>query len=99
MQTDPNWSNFFYDPQLHKVSPWELPGRGVSAIGGLSPLHQAKPLRCCPFPGGSSGLRGDSGIRPILHRPLHSGWPALGPGVSLGTLGVGNDGAAVPHPQ
>lgn len=21
MQTDPNWSNFFYDPQLHKVSP------------------------------------------------------------------------------
>lgn len=21
MQTDPNWSNFFYDPQQHKVSP------------------------------------------------------------------------------
>lgn len=20
MQTDPNWSNFFYDPQQHKVS-------------------------------------------------------------------------------
>lgn len=42
MQTDPNWSNFFYDPQLHKVSPWvegtpkgvgELLDLGVSAPG------------------------------------------------------------------
>lgn len=26
MQTDPNWSNFFYDPQQHKVSPGHFPG-------------------------------------------------------------------------
>lgn len=37
MQTDPNWSNFFYDPQLHKVNPWELYWRGVCTIGGLGP--------------------------------------------------------------
>ena len=33
MQTDPNWSNFFYDPQQHKVSPPELRWGG-----GLGPL-------------------------------------------------------------
>lgn len=31
MQTDPNWSNFFYDPEQHKVSPaW-----GQGRAGGL----------------------------------------------------------------
>lgn len=28
MQTDPNWSNFFYDPQQHKVSSWVWPSQG-----------------------------------------------------------------------
>lgn len=32
MQTDPNWSNFFYDPQQHKVSPC------VGALGRGSQL-------------------------------------------------------------
>lgn len=38
MQTDPNWSNFFYDPQQHKVSPPELRGGRGRAL-----LHQDKP--------------------------------------------------------
>lgn len=63
MQTDPNWSNFFYDPQLHKVSPWERHWRGVSAFGGLGPLlFQGEPLQYCSFPGGSSGFWCNSGI-------------------------------------
>lgn len=32
MQTDPNWSNFFYDPEQHKVSP------GGGRAGGQRPL-------------------------------------------------------------
>lgn len=48
MQTDPNWSNFFYDPELHKVSTrWgshrdpELHWTRAPRSGGLSP-----PLPC-----------------------------------------------------
>lgn len=33
MQTDPNWSNFFYDPQLHKVSPRTSLERALCAWG------------------------------------------------------------------
>ena len=55
MQTDPNWSNFFYDPQQHKVSPRlgqvqgpvSSVGAGAPAVGSPFPpakLHLASPL-------------------------------------------------------
>lgn len=47
MQTDPNWSNFFYDPQQHKVSPRELRWGGASGTGG-GVLAPSPPGRTSP---------------------------------------------------
>lgn len=33
MQTDPNWSNFFYDPEQHKVSPSLPLAWGTLSVG------------------------------------------------------------------
>lgn len=60
MQTDPNWSNFFYDPEQHKVSPWVGAWAGAPWSGGSAP--SCKPALLSPCPGGSPGLRGNSGI-------------------------------------
>lgn len=58
MQTDPNWSNFFYDPQQHKVSWLPRPERQCPALCSASTNSPV----LLPFPGGPSGLWGDSGI-------------------------------------
>lgn len=47
MQTDPNWSNFFYDPEQHKVSPVWGPGRGWR-LGSQPPVANLPLLS--PFP-------------------------------------------------
>lgn len=49
MQTDPNWSNFFYDPQQHKVGPslslmCRLPAD--TPLCRCSQHHRAE-LQCC----------------------------------------------------
>ena len=63
MQTDPNWSNFFYDPELHKVSTRRAPtGALSSAAPGLHDPGVSAPR--CPVPpphGGKSSL-----VSPIL---------------------------------
>lgn len=75
MQTDPNWSNFFYDPELHKVSTRRAPTGALSSAapglhdpgspaprGPVPPPHGANLPWYRPSSGGSSGLRGSSGI-------------------------------------
>lgn len=48
MQTDPNWSNFFYDPQLHKVSSGSIPSACTRAACTSSWLFPTPKVLCVP---------------------------------------------------
>lgn len=69
MQTDPNWSNFFYDPQTHRVSQ-------TRAAVSQQAVQQANPGpvtdRLVPADL-AAGLWSHEKFRSELHRRLHRG--------------------------
>lgn len=78
MQTDPNWSNFFYDPQTHRVS-------------GSKDFDQAAPqvdLRTetdrLVLAGVTVGLWSHKKFRSELHRRLH--WGNFSQSISSGKI-------------
>lgn len=67
MQTDPNWSNFFYDPQTHRVSQTWVFQQAVQQAN-LGPVTD----RLVPA-GVAVGLWSHEKFRSELHRRLHRG--------------------------
>lgn len=52
MQTDPNWSNFFYDPQQHKVSPGTGQAQGPESSEGAGAPRSGVSAPTCKPPSG-----------------------------------------------
>lgn len=77
MQTDPNWSNFFYDPQTHRVS--RRKGCGLLFVVCSSTIYNREILvvevitdRLVSV-GVAVGLWSHAWLRSEFHRRLHRG--------------------------
>lgn len=75
MQTDPNWSNFFYDPQTHRVSKTQSFNKQAVQRANLG----AATDRLVPA-GVAVGLWRHEEFRSELHRRLHRGEFSQGKG-------------------